>query len=85
MSGESIIFNNKKIKKSKFYKNKKLFKIDDIDVNKISVSKKEPYGKKVQKDDVIRLLCIKLPQMIDYVKHFDSNKTMYFKFTDKNC
>ena len=47
MSGKSIIFNNKKIKKSKFYKNKKLFKIDDIDVNKISVSKKEPYGKKV--------------------------------------
>ena len=92
MSGESIIFNNKKIKKSKFYKNKKLFKIDDIDVNKISVSKKEPYGKKVHlntsldnDDDVIRLLCIKLPQMIDYVKHFDSNKTMYFKFTDKNC
>ena len=28
--------------------------------------------------NVIRLLCIKLPQMIGYVKHFDSKKTMSF-------
>ena len=39
MSGKSIIFGNKKIKKSNFYKNEKLFKIEDIDVNKILVSK----------------------------------------------
>ena len=39
MSGKSIIFDNKKIKKSSFYKNEKLFKIEDIDVNKILVSK----------------------------------------------
>ena len=34
------------IDNSNFYKNKILFKIDDIDVNKILVSKKEPYSKK---------------------------------------
>ena len=45
MSGNSINFNNKKIKKSDFYKNKKIFNKDDIDVNKILVSKKETYGK----------------------------------------
>ena len=33
-----------KIEKSDFYENKKRFSIDDIDVNKILVSKKEPYG-----------------------------------------
>ena len=33
-------------------------------------------------DDVIRPLCIKLPQMIGYVKCFDSNKTMSFKTID---
>ena len=33
-------------------------------------------------DDVIRPLSIKLPQMIGYVKHFDSNKTMSFKVID---
>ena len=27
-------------------------------------------------------LCIKLPQLICYVKHFDSNKTMSFKVID---
>ena len=30
-------------------------------------------------DDIIRPLCIKFPQMIGYVKNFDSNKTMSFK------
>ena len=32
--------------------------------------------------DVIRPLCILLPKMIGYVKHFDSNKTMSFKVSD---
>ena len=41
MNGKSIIFDNKNIKKSDFYyKNKKIFNIDNIDVNKILVSKK---------------------------------------------
>ena len=34
-------------------------------------------------DDVIRPLCIKLTQMIGYVKYFDNNKTMSFKATEK--
>ena len=38
MNGKNINFDNKKIKKSDFYsKNKKIFNIDDIDVNKISL------------------------------------------------
>ena len=40
MSGKSVNFGDKKIKKSIFYRNKKLFKIDDIDANEILVSKK---------------------------------------------
>ena len=46
MSGKNINFDGKKINKSNFYRNKRLFKIYDIDVNKILVSQKEPYGKK---------------------------------------
>ena len=46
MRGKNIIFNDKSINKSSFYKNKKLFKIDDIDVDKILVSKKESYDTK---------------------------------------
>ena len=46
MSRKNIHFDDKKIKKSEFNKSKKLFQIDYIDVNKILVSKKEPYGTK---------------------------------------
>ena len=46
MNQKNINFDNKNIKKSDFYKkNKKIFNIDGIDVNKILVSKKEQYGK----------------------------------------
>ena len=46
MKGKSINFDYKNIKESNFYnKNKKIFNINDIDVNKILVSKKEQYGK----------------------------------------
>ena len=73
MSGKCINFVDKKINKSNFYKNKKLFKIEDIDINKILASKKESYGTKTSlkyflgynDDDVIRPLCIKLPQMLN--------------------
>ena len=45
MSRSRINLNDEKIKKSDFYKNKKIFNIDNIDVNKTLVSKKEIYGK----------------------------------------
>ena len=49
MSGKNINFNDKKIKKSIFHKNKAINNIEDIDVNNILVSKKEPYGKAFRK------------------------------------
>ena len=47
MNGKNINFNDKKNQKKWLLqkKKKKKFNIDDIDVNKILVSKKEPYGK----------------------------------------
>ena len=44
MNGKSINLNDKKIKKTEFYQNKKTSNIDDIDVNKVLVSKKEQYA-----------------------------------------
>ena len=90
MNGKSINFEDKKTNQSNFYKNKKLFNIHDLDVNKILVSEKESYVTEnslkyfsgYTDDDVIRPSCIKLPQLIVYVKHFDSNKTMSFKVGD---
>ena len=96
MSEKSINFDDKKIKKSNFYKHKKMFNTDDIYVSKILVFKKEPtkrtkknafkyligYDDDDEDDEVIKPLCIKLPQMIGYVKCFESNKTMSFKIND---
>ena len=90
MSGKNTNFDDRKINKSNFDKSKKLSKIDETDVDKILVSKKEPYGTKnslkyfieYNVDGVIRPLCIKLPQMIGYGKYFDSSKTMSLKAND---
>ena len=76
MNGNSINFNDKKIKKSNFYKNKEIFDINDIDVNKILASKKEKYGKYnsfkhligYNDNDVIKPLYLELPQMTGYIK-----------------
>ena len=46
MSEKNIIFDDQNINKSNFYESKILFNIDEIDVNKMLVSKKETYGKK---------------------------------------
>ena len=45
MSKNSIKFDNKEIKKSDFYKNKKILNINDIDDNNILASKKEKHCK----------------------------------------
>ena len=34
MSGKGVSFDDKKIRRSDFYKNKKVFQIDNIDANK---------------------------------------------------
>ena len=89
MSGKTINFGNKKIRKSDFYKNKKINRIDNIDVNNILVSKKESYDNKnslkyfigYNDNNIIRPLCIRLPQMTGYARKFDENATMSFRVT----
>ena len=46
MNGKNVNFGDTKIKTSDFYKNRKVIKIDNIDVNKILISKEEPYATK---------------------------------------
>ena len=91
MSGKNINFDDRKIKKSDFDKNKKVFQIDEVDVDKILVSKKEPYGTKnalkyfigYNDNDVIRPLCLRLPQMTGYAKKFNENATLSFRVYGK--
>ena len=84
MSGNSINFNNKKIKISDFYKNKnkKIFNEDGIDVHKILVSKKVSYDIKnsfkyfigYNDNDIIRPLFVKFAQTTSYINKFNDKK-----------
>ena len=66
----------------------------DIDVNKILVSKNEPYGKNnsliyfmgYSDNDVTRPLCLKFPKITGYVNEFNENKntiTMSLRVNDE--
>ena len=65
--------------------------MDDIDVDKILVSKEEPYGTKnlfkyfigQNDNNVVRPLCITFPQVIGYVRKLDDSSTMSFKINNK--
>ena len=89
MNGLSIIFDNEKIKKNIFYRSRKPFNLNDIDVNRIVISKEVVYGTKnslkyfieyFDEGDIIRPLLLKLPQMIGYLKKFDDS--MSFRVDD---
>ena len=76
-------FCQQKYQKSNFYnKNKKIFNIDDIEVNKILVSKKEQYIKHnsfkyfigYNDNGVMRPLYLFLSQTTGYINKFDKNK-----------
>ena len=99
MSGNSINFEDEKLKKSDFCKNKKIFNKNDIDVNNILVSKKEKYDEynsfqhfiRYNDNSVIKPLCLELPQMTGYINNINDNKnknkntmTMSLKVKDKN-
>ena len=92
MNGKNINFDDKEIRKNFFYKNKKVFQTDNIDVNKILVSKKGTYGTKkslkffieYNDNDVIRPLCLRLPQMTGYARKFNENATMSFRVNNNN-
>ena len=64
MSGKNINFDDKKIIKSNFYKNKKLFNIGDIDVNKTLISKKKNHI--VQKSQLNTLLDMMITMSLDH-------------------
>ena len=91
ISGKNINFNDNEIRKSYFYKNKKLYNIEEIDANKILVSKKESYNTnnlfiyfiRYNDNDASRPLCVKLLQMTGYARKFDENVTLSFKINKK--
>ena len=90
MNGNKINFDEKKIVKRGLYKNEKTFQLVDIHVNKILVSKKEPYGAnnalkyfiRYNDNDVIRPLCLRLSKAIGYINKFIENESKKNKFKE---
>ena len=86
-----MIFDDKKINKNIFYRSRKPFNLNNININKIITSKEISYGKKNSikyfigyndEEGVIRPLLLKRLQMIGYLKEFDGNMTMSFRIDD---
>ena len=68
MSGKSINFDDKKVNKSSFYKNKKIFSLNDIYVNKILVSKKDHMVQKIHLNTSLDIMMVML--LGHYVYYF---------------
>ena len=92
MSLTKIKFGNKEVNKKEFYSSKQAISLDSVDLNKIVVSKKWKIDDATYKyfcgylnNDVIKPLCVTLPQMNGYIKYFnDGGKNMSFFTDDKN-
>ena len=85
MSEKTINFGDKKINKKNFYNNKKQFNIEDIDINKILISKPDTYENNMRKyiigynDNTISPLQLFLPKMTRYLNIFkDAVRKMFF-------
>ena len=86
MNEKTLKFNNIKINKKKFHKSKQAIDLDSVTVDKIVVSDKFRYSEKVYKyyigykeDEIVRSLCIILPQMSERIKYFENGgKNVFF-------
>ena len=91
MSSQKIKFGNKEIDKKNFYSSKKAISLDSVDLSKIVVSIRWKLNDATYKyfcgylnNDVIKPLCVILPQMSRYIKYFDNGgKNMSFVTDDK--
>ena len=90
MSEKTINFGDKKVNKKDFYNNKKQFNIEDIDINKILISKPETYENNMRKyiigynDNTISPLQLFLPKMTGYLNIFKDGARKVSFFTNNN-
>ena len=86
MSEKTLKFNNIKISKKEFHKSEQAVDLDSVTTDKIEVSDKFKHieeGYKCfigyQEDEIVKPLCITLPQMNGYIKYFENGgKNMSF-------
>ena len=86
MGEKTLKFNNIKVNKKEFHKSKQAIDLDSVDTDKIVVSDKFKHSEEsykhfigYQEDEIVKSLCIILPQMDGYIKHFENGgKNMSF-------
>ena len=91
MSSQKIKFGDEEVDKKKFYSSKQAILLDSVDLSKIVVSSRWKLNDTTYKyfcgylnNDVIKPLCVILPQMNVYIKYFDDGgKNMSFVTDDE--
>ena len=91
MSSQKIKFGDKEVDKKTFYSSKEAILLDSVDLSKIVVSSRRKLNDTTYKyfcgylnNDVIKPLCVILPQMNGYIKYFDDGgKNMSFVTDDE--
>ena len=91
MSKKTLKFNNIRVNKKKFHIFKKAIDLMSVTVNKIVVSDKFNHDEDCfkyfigyPKGEIVRPLCIILPQMNRYIKYFEyGNPNMSFLIKDE--
>ena len=90
MSEKTLKLNNITLNKKKFHRSKEPIDLFSVDLDQIVTSHKFKHNDKgfkhftgYLKDEIIKALCIILPQMSKYIKYFENDsKNMYFLIKD---
>ena len=90
MSEKTLKFDNIELNRKEFRKSKQPIGLELVDINKIVISDKFKYSDDgfkcficYKEDDIVKPLCIILPQISGYIKYFESGgKNMSFIITD---
>ena len=79
MNEKALKFNNIKINKKEFHKSKQAIDLDTVTVDKIVVSDKFKHSEErykyyigYQENEIVRPLCITLPQISGRIKYFEN-------------
>ena len=90
MSEKTLKFNNIRVNKKEFHKSKQPIDLMSVNVDQIVTSDKSKHSDECfkyfigyQEGEIIKPLCIILPQMSGYIKYFkNGGKNMYFLIKD---
>ena len=91
MSEKTLKFNNIRLNKKEFHKSKEPIDLMSVNVDQIVVSDKFKHSDEgykyfisYQEDEIVKPLCIILPQMSGYIKYFKyGSPSMYFLIKDE--